>query len=349
LVAVGAIGSGLFFALEGNHTLARNESRAARWLDVRDYCKLHIIAHYVSVLLGGGSEPGRFHVLPIGRIGEDDVGRQMVNEMAAAGMDVRAISTTPGRPTTFGVCFQYPDGDGGNITASDSAAALLCPADVDAALPLLRLGGDRYIAVAAPEIPHRTRMYFLRRASEMGAFCAACVTSADAASGEARELADHADLVAMNEDEAATWIGCPFEPDAPARFLATCAEAMSRQSRRVQLVVSAGPHGAFAYDGNTWEHRPAPAVPVASTAGAGDALLAGVLSGLAVGMPLVADRNQALDRGTPFQSALMFAVTLAAFTVTSPHSIHPECSLEQVLRLTTVQSPKSSDEFACRR
>ena len=54
LIGVGGIGSGCFFALEGNHTMGRNESRPGRSLDVRDYCKLHIITHYVAKLLGAG-------------------------------------------------------------------------------------------------------------------------------------------------------------------------------------------------------------------------------------------------------------------------------------------------------
>ncbi len=52
LIGTGGIGAGAFFALDGNHTLGREESRSGRYLDRRDYCKLHIIAHYVQVLLG---------------------------------------------------------------------------------------------------------------------------------------------------------------------------------------------------------------------------------------------------------------------------------------------------------
>lgn len=52
MIGTGGIGSGMFFALQGNHTLGREESRAGVFLDRRDYCKLHIISHYVKVLLG---------------------------------------------------------------------------------------------------------------------------------------------------------------------------------------------------------------------------------------------------------------------------------------------------------
>ena len=52
LIGTGGVGAGLFFALEGDHTLGREESRSGRFLDRNDYCKLHIAAHYVQVLLG---------------------------------------------------------------------------------------------------------------------------------------------------------------------------------------------------------------------------------------------------------------------------------------------------------
>jgi hypothetical protein len=66
LIGTGGIGSGTFFALKGDHTLGREESRAGRFLDRRDYCKLHIIEHYVAVLLGTSFESVR-SVNPVSR------------------------------------------------------------------------------------------------------------------------------------------------------------------------------------------------------------------------------------------------------------------------------------------
>lgn len=325
LTGVGAIGTGMFFALEGNLTLGRNESRPARLLDVRDYCKLHIIAHYVAVLLGAATDHHGFHVLPIGKVGEDSAGRSMLKEMALAGMDVRGVRTVKDRPTTFSVCFQYPDGSGGNITTSNSAAAALTDSEVDLALGFLRGPGDRYIAVAAPEVPIPARFHFLRRASELGAFRVVCLTSADAGSEQQHELLALADLVAMNEDEASVLIGRSFPAGDVRPFLDQCSDLLRSYHSQVRILMSAGPLGAFAFDGCDWTHRAAPLVPVASSAGAGDALLAGVLSALAVGIPLAAGRPRRHDFR---HSALDLAVTLASFSVTSPHTIHPEASLD---------------------
>ena len=76
MLGVGGIGTGVFFALEGNHTLGREESRSGHFLDQRDYCKLHIICHYVKVLLGD-----EFEVIPIGKVGRDEPGKRLLEEM----------------------------------------------------------------------------------------------------------------------------------------------------------------------------------------------------------------------------------------------------------------------------
>ena len=57
MIGVGGIGTVSFFALDGNRTLGREESRGGRFIDRNDYCKLHIVSHYVKALLGRGPDP----------------------------------------------------------------------------------------------------------------------------------------------------------------------------------------------------------------------------------------------------------------------------------------------------
>jgi sugar/nucleoside kinase (ribokinase family) len=318
---VGGIGAGTFFALEGTHDLGRNESRPGRLIDVRDYCKLHIVAHYPAVLLGARPEGVPFHVLPLGKVGIDEAGLRLLAEMVQAGMDTRVVEGVPGHPTLQSVCFQYPDGSGGNITTVDSAASLLTAKDVDRALPWL---DSETLALAAPEVPLAARVHLLERATEKGAFRAAALTTAEVAEARERGLLRLVDLLALNEDEAAALVGAPFPESSEAPFLRRCAEAVGDD---VRLVVTAGARGAFAFDGAGWTHAPALAVPVASTAGAGDALLGGVLAGLAAGLPFVEPgprRASLADR--PLANAFDLGVLLAAFKVTSPHTIPPGLS-----------------------
>jgi sugar/nucleoside kinase (ribokinase family) len=324
-VGVGGIGAGIFFALQGDHDLGRNESRPGRLLDVRDYCKLHIVAHYPALLLGARGEGGPFHVLPVGKVGRDDTGRRVRAEMESAGMDVRFVDAVPGHPTLFSVCFQYPDGSGGNVTTVDSAAALVSERDVDLALPWL---SPAAIALAAPEVPLAVRRHLLRRAGETGALRAASFTTAEIPEARATGLLSLVDVLALNEDEAAALAGEPWPAGEPGAFLDRCADVLRASQPRVRAVVTAGARGAYALDGSAWTHVPALPVPVVSTAGAGDALLGALLAGLAAGLPFAPAPGPRVDLAEkPLGSAVELGALVAAFKVTSPHTIPPGVSL----------------------
>ncbi len=327
LTGVGGIGSGMFFALEGNHTLSRNESRPGRLLDVRDYCKLQIISHYVAVLLGADPSGDPFLVLPIGCVGSDAIGMRLIDEMRHAGMDTRFVKCIDRLPTLLSVCFQYPDGSGGNITTSASAASALTAEDVDPALDEVASGIHGLIALSAPEVPLEIRHYFLRRATDFGAFRAAAFTTTEIPNAIESGMMRFVDLLSMNEDEAKSLARTDLDLRDPLPFLQRCEAALAESGNDVRIVVTAGENGAFAVHRGTWDYCPAPDVPVSSTAGAGDALLAGVLAGLAVGLPFISPgRPRSLITDRPLSSAFDFAVLLASFSVTSPHTIHPDAS-----------------------
>jgi sugar/nucleoside kinase (ribokinase family) len=332
VVGVGGIGTGIFLALEGDHLLGRNESRPARLLEVRDYCKLHIVGHYLAVLLGADPSGSPFHVVPVGRVGDDDAGSRLLDEMTAVGVDTSYVKRTRGRPTLFSVCFQYPDGSGGNLTTVDSAAAAIDDRDVDGALPLLSSAGAHAIALALPEVPLEARRHLLELATAHGAFRTAAFATSEIAEARVSGLLDLVDLLSVNEEEAAALMGRPLDPEDPAPSLERCIGAVGAQSRDLRLLVSAGRHGVFASAGGRWDHCPTLSVPVASTAGAGDALLAGVLSALAAGVPFIEPGpGRSTMQDGPLSSALDLGVLLAAFSVTSPHTIHPDANLPSLL------------------
>ena len=325
LVGVGGIGTGMFLALEGNRTLGRNESRPARLLDVQDYAKLHIVAHHVAVLLGATPSGSPFHVVPVGRVGEDEAGRHLIAEMAAAGMDTSQVEAIEGPPTLFSFCFQYPDGSGGNVTTSHSAAARLTAEDVERIAPRIN---RQTVALAAPEVGLEPRRRLLELATERGAFRVASLTPTDVAEARETGLLGLVDLLALNEDEAMILAGTKFVPDAPEPFLQALAATLDAERSGVKVVVTAGSRGAFAFEDGRWSERRPPTVEVWSTAGAGDALLGGVLAALAAGVPLTVPN--------PYESTLSTALDLgiavAALSVTSRHTIHPDANLEAVLR-----------------
>ena len=164
LVGVGGLGTGIFFALDGDHTLGRNESRLGSLINVRDYCKLHIVTHYIAKLLGANQ--GHFPVMPLGKVGDDAAGAFVLREMHNVGIDTRFVEVLAGKPTLFSVCFQYPDGSGGNITTGNSAAAELSEEDIDRAESLFQSVGPKTIALLVPEVPLASRRHFLAVAKQ---------------------------------------------------------------------------------------------------------------------------------------------------------------------------------------
>jgi 6-phosphofructokinase 2 len=86
--------------------------------------------------------------------------------------------------------------------------------------------------------------------------------------------------------------------------LTEAARSLVRAGRCTMVVVSLGERGALWVTGSEDERVPAPAVPVASVVGAGDALLAGIVVSLA--------------RGGSLRESVLFGVAAAAATVMNP-------------------------------
>ena len=302
LIGVGGIGSGLVFALAANHTLGREESRSGRLLQRRDYCKLHIIAHYVHALTDAN-----FHVIPIGAVGSDTVGDELLREMANDSLDCAHVRRIPETSTLFCVCFGYPDGSGGNLTTDDSASSRVTPADVENVEHLFARHGPRCMAVAAPEVSLETRETLLNLATKHGCFRAASLISEEFQSPLSRRLLENIDLLAVNRDEAAHLTG--QEAKAPPGEIALALSAWAVEKfPHLTISLTAGVCGSWILaEGNVF---PLPAFPVTvvSTGGAGDAHFSGLLAGLAGGLNL--------------ESSHWVGSLAAALSVTSPHAIH---------------------------
>jgi sugar/nucleoside kinase (ribokinase family) len=131
----------------------------------------------------------------------------------------------------------------------------------------------------------------------------------------------------LNQDEAAAMIDVVLDPSDPDSFLNRCTETLRAIQPDIQIVVTAGAHGAYGMLNEEWIHSPACKVNFASTAGAGDALIAGTLAGLISGSALVQLRSDAHS----IQSALDLGVLLGSYSTTSPHTIHPNADLKALL------------------
>ena len=350
LVGVGGVGAGIFFQLEGDQTLGRNESRLGRLLDVRDYCKLHIVIDSIAKLLGTRSPEPSFRIVPVAKVGTDGTGQRVTREMVDAGIDTSHVVSVPGTPTLFSVCFQYPDGSGGNITTNNSAAGLLSDADIDAASDLLRAGARYGIALSVPEVPLGVRRYFLEVASRWGAFRAASFAAAEVKAARESSMFDMLDLVSLNQGEAEQFVGSRLVSGAEESFIRTCQDTLRRHYPGLNFVVTLGDGGAYGVTAEAVHFSPAPKVTVASTAGAGDSLLGGIIAALAAGIPFLphhCDLNR--SRKAQLESALELGVLLGSYKCLSHHTIHPDISLDSLLEFATAAgvtcAPGLADSF----
>lgn len=310
MIGVGGIGAGVFFAIRGNATLGREESRGGRFLDRRDYCKLHIISHYVKVL----SRP-EFEVIPIGKVGDDDTGRKLLEEMAEIGLDLRYVEVSPGDSTLFSFCFVYPDGSGGNLTTDDSACSKVDSDFVARAECEFQRFEGRGIALAAPEVPLEARQTLLELGTRYRFFRVASFTSEEIPVALDSGMLKTLDLLAVNRDEALAFTGLP--PDSPVKQVVECTvERIKLLNPELLVTITAGAEGSWSWDGCCLRHVPALEVDCVSSAGAGDAHLAGIIVGLVEGM----DLSQAHKLGA----------VAAGLSVTSPHTINKSITRESV-------------------
>jgi ribokinase len=314
VVGTGGIGSGMFLALEGNKTLGREESRWASLVDQRDDCKLHNILHYVQKLLGH-----QFRVIPVGRVGDDGPGRTVLMQMSETGFEMDHVKITPGVPTLFSVCFQYTDGDGGNLTLKDSASAMVDAVDVSAVEPVLREFAGRGIVVAAPEVPLAARARLLELGTRHGFLRVAAFVSSELTAALEDGMLASVDLLALNIDEAASVAGMTRNEESKPQEVARLAvDRLCAANPAQQVVITAGADGSWAWDGQDLIHTPALPFDVVNTAGAGDAHLGGLIV--------------ALVAGSNLNEANRFATLISAQKVMSRDTIAREISLSSTVR-----------------
>ena len=316
IVGTGGIGKGVVYRLAGSHDLGRDESRAGHLLDLRDFCKLHIIFHYISVFLRDSRSGVR--VLPVGAVGCDEPGRELLGLMQQAGMDMRFVRALKIAPTLYSICFPYPDGAGGNITENQSASARVSTAMLAPVAPVLRKAGARGLVLAAPEVPLASRLQLLEMGRRAGAFAAASFNSEEIRTTAVQKALKKVDLLAINRDEARALAGAPAKADAHAVVRACARKAMSLNPD-MRLVITAGGSGLFGCHAGACEHESVLKVPVVNTAGAGDATLAGLVCGLAIGLPFM---------GSGPRTAIKLGHLFAAMSVTSADTIHFGFSLK---------------------
>jgi sugar/nucleoside kinase (ribokinase family) len=306
IVGTGGIGSGIFFSLEGNENLGREESRQAKLEPFRDFCKQHIILHYVSVFLAN-----RIKILPIGAVGNDEIGQQLIGLMQEVGMKTQGIKIVEDMRTLFSVCFQYPDKSGGNITTNNDAGSRLTEQDIQDFVHRNIDENKRGIVLAAPEVPIDTRIELLKQGIEINAFNVAAVSAFEMQEFVEKDGFKFVDLVSLNISEANALTNFDGNSDLIAL---KAFEKLKQINPKIIVLITDGANGSHAFHQDKKSFTPAIKNEVISTAGAGDAFLSGILTGLVCGLPIFKDDNPL--------TAIELATALASMKVGSADTIN---------------------------
>jgi sugar/nucleoside kinase (ribokinase family) len=328
IIGTGGIGSGIFFSMDGNHTLGRNESRIAKLLPYKDYCKQHIIMHYIAVLLGAGQ--GKFQSFPVGKVGHDDIGKDLLRQMQGVGMNTGSVIAVENYPTLFSVCFQYPDYSGGNITTEESASSDVSAVDISEFFKHNEFVGKRGIILAAPEVPIPTRIKLLEQGRQRDCFNVGSILSSEVDDFRQQNGFELLDLLSLNIDEGRSIAAIHDEGVPTNTIINSCISVLMSINPAISVLITDGANGSYCYFNNSFVFAPVFKVPVASTAGAGDAYLAGTIAGICCGLPLYKSIDIPSFPESPLESAMELGALLASLSVSSHDSIHPganACSL----------------------
>jgi ribokinase len=326
IIGTGGIGTGKFFRLNGNHTLGREESRSGHFLDVRDYCKQHIILHYVKTLLGPS-----FPVIPVGQVGDDEIGNQLMKEMQETGFEMDHILKTAGLSTLFSFCFSYPDGSGGNLTTDNSASANVDTALIEKVRDTLKVHGSKGIIMAAPEVPLEARYKLIETGKQFGLYCTASFTTGEMPEAIGTGIMKHLDLLAINMDEASSIVRDQSPETDKISRARQAIQILHKENRNLKVSITMGKEGSCCHDGAALNYCPAILTKPVSTAGAGDAFFSGLLCGVALGLHLF--------------EAQQLATLVAGLSVQSPDTIHHGIDRASLFRFYSLTQPAFSDKI----
>ncbi|WP_306768224.1 sugar kinase [Streptomyces sp. S1] len=233
----------------------------------------------------------------VGLTGEDAFGDLVLRTLRAEGVDTGHVRRV-GRPTGI-VVFEPRTAD---LTRVDyhrrgSAGSGLGPGDLeDALVPLPRAVHATGVTAALGPTPLEAVRFALRTASAAGVTTCfdvnhrAKLWSRDQAAETLRPLMRYVDVLVASDDELALAApsGTMNEADRVAALLTGGVR---------EVVIKRGADGAEVFDTSGSTARPAVRVSVRDTVGAGDAFVAGYLSGLLDGEAVGARLDRAVTTG----------------------------------------------------
>ncbi len=224
----------------------------------------------------------------VGTVGDDEIGRRVVRDLRAEGVDTRYVRCVAEASTGFMLRdHRTPDYVSVSYYRTGLAGALLCPADVEAAFAGLGEVAVLHVTGITPMLSATCRTTVHRAidlAEERGATVSFDVNyrrtlaEPDQAGIEARKILARTDLLFVGDDETHLLLD---EPDCSTAARALAASGPS------EVVVKRGARGACVATRSGEIYRaPALEVTIADVIGAGDSFVAGYLAARAHGLDI---------------------------------------------------------------
>jgi len=215
-------------------------------------------------------------VAMVGRVGKDDFGQKLLNNLTASGVDCRAVIQDASVAT--GVALIMVDDAGENsIVVSLGANMRLSPEDVEAAEPIIAAAQLLLLQLESP-LESVIRAARLARAHGLRV-----ILNPAPAQPAPKALMELVDVLVPNQHEAAMMSGMtPVNEPYQAAVAARALQSMGID----QVVITLGERGALLASGRTATLFPAFPITAVDTTAAGDAFVAGLSVALAEGQPL---------------------------------------------------------------
>jgi sugar/nucleoside kinase (ribokinase family) len=127
-------------------------------------------------------------------------------------------------------------------------------------------------------------------------------------------------LISVNLEEAAALANVSLNASVK-EIVERCIQVASQFNPDIRICITCGSQGIYGYEKGKTEFIPIIEVPVRNTAGAGDAVLAGIMIGLVLGFPFIGNR---------IRSCLRMGRLIGAMSVTSDDTINFDINLERL-------------------